>query len=113
MMSSSPLATTAPTTGLPGKLPTATRMASAMLRLLVPRPVTRRMLADDEEVLAVHEALDSLAEAHAQAAELVKLRYFAGFEMNECAEMLGISESTAHRLWKFAKAWLFQKLSVT
>jgi RNA polymerase sigma factor (TIGR02999 family) len=66
-------------------------------------------LAADErpdEVLAVNEALDGLAAVDAQAAELVKLRYFAGLPMPEAAESLGISTRTAERLWAYARAWL-------
>jgi len=61
---------------------------------------------DAEEVLAVDEALVGLAAADAQAAELVKLRYFAGFTVPEAAEALGISPRSADRLWAYARAWL-------
>jgi RNA polymerase sigma factor (TIGR02999 family) len=59
-----------------------------------------------EEVLAVHEALAQLAESNDRAAELVKLRYFAGFTMKEAAEILGIAPRTADDLWAYARAWL-------
>jgi RNA polymerase sigma factor (TIGR02999 family) len=59
-----------------------------------------------EEVLAVDEALDDLARADPQAAELVKLRYFAGLSIPEAAELLNISPRTADRVWAFARAWL-------
>ncbi len=58
------------------------------------------------EILAVHEALDKLAALDARAAELVKLRYFAGFTIAEAAEMLGISSRTADNAWAYARAWL-------
>ena len=61
---------------------------------------------DAEEVLAVHEALAGLAAADAQAAELVKLRYFAGLSIPEAAEALNISPRSADRLWAYARAWL-------
>jgi RNA polymerase sigma factor (TIGR02999 family) len=60
----------------------------------------------DDELLAVHEALDRLADKHAEKAELVKLRYFAGLSGDEAARLLGISPSTADRHWTFARAWL-------
>ena len=53
------------------------------------------LLQPPEEVLAVHQALDKLAELDSRAAELVKLRYFAGFTMKEAAEILGIAPRTA------------------
>lgn len=66
-------------------------------------------LADSEnaeEVLAVNEALAGLAATDAQAAELVKLRYFAGLSIPETAEVLNISPRSADRLWAYARAWL-------
>jgi RNA polymerase sigma factor (TIGR02999 family) len=66
-------------------------------------------LADSEnaeEVLAVDEALAGLAATDAQAAELVKLRYFAGLTIPEVAELLNISPRSADRLWAYARAWL-------
>jgi RNA polymerase sigma factor (TIGR02999 family) len=58
------------------------------------------------EVLAVHDALDALAVDDALAAELVKLRYFAGFSIEETADILQLSRATAYRLWTYARAWL-------
>ena len=59
-----------------------------------------------DEVLAVDEALAGLAAADAQAAELVKLRYFAGLSIPEVAEVLNLSPRSADRLWAYARAWL-------
>jgi RNA polymerase sigma factor (TIGR02999 family) len=59
-----------------------------------------------EEVLAVNEALSSLAAVDAQAAELVKLRYFAGMSIPEAAEVLSIPARSADRLWVYARVWL-------
>jgi RNA polymerase sigma factor (TIGR02999 family) len=61
---------------------------------------------DSDEVLAVHENLDRLAAVDAQAAELVKLRYFAGMSIDETARALNISPRSADRLWSYARAWL-------
>lgn len=66
--------------------------------------------ADDESLLLVHEALESLAAHDAQAAELVKLRFFAGLEQREAATLLGLSERSAGRLWAYARAWLFREI---
>ena len=60
----------------------------------------------DDELLALHEALDRLAEKHPEKAELVKLRYFAGLTTDQTATALGISPSTADRHWTYARAWL-------
>jgi DNA-directed RNA polymerase specialized sigma24 family protein len=59
-----------------------------------------------EEVLAVHEALDRLAAIDSRAAQLVKLRYFAGLTLKEAAENLNIAPRTADDVWSYAKAWL-------
>jgi RNA polymerase sigma factor (TIGR02999 family) len=61
---------------------------------------------DPEEVLAVDAAVAGLAAADAQAAALVKLRYFAGLSIPEAAEALHISARSADRLWAYARAWL-------
>lgn len=65
---------------------------------------------DGDELLAVHEALDRLAVESPERAELVKLRYFAGLQIEEAAAAMGISERTAKRYWTFAKAWLFDEI---
>ena len=59
-----------------------------------------------DEILAVHEALDALAAEDATAAEVVKLRYFVGMTIPEIAEALEISPRSADRHWVFARAWL-------
>jgi RNA polymerase sigma factor (TIGR02999 family) len=64
----------------------------------------------DEELLAVHEALDALANHDARKAELVKLRYFVGLTLEEAASVLGLSERTAKRDWAYARAWLFREI---
>ena len=66
----------------------------------------------DDELLAVHEALDALAAHDARKAGLVKLRYFAGLTIEEAAEVLGISAPTAKRDWTYARAWLFREIAV-
>ncbi len=60
-----------------------------------------------EELIAIHECLDQFAESYPDHAELVKLRVFGGMSHQEAAESLGISRSTADRLWSFAKVKLF------
>jgi len=63
-----------------------------------------------EDLLALDEALDKLAAADPQAAELVKLRYFAGLTIKEAAEALGVSPRTADSWWAYARAWLLAEL---
>lgn len=63
-----------------------------------------------DDLLAVDEALNGLAAVDPQAAELVKLRYFAGLPIPEVAQALGISARTADRLWVYARAWLHDAL---
>jgi RNA polymerase sigma factor (TIGR02999 family) len=67
-------------------------------------------LADDDELLAVHDMLDKLAAEDPQKAELTKLRYFVGMTFEEAAEVLGISVATAKRHWAYARAFLYEKI---
>ena len=67
-------------------------------------------VADDDELLAVHDALDKLAAEDAKKAELAKLRYFVGLTFEEAAEVLGISVATAKRHWAYARAFLFEEI---
>ncbi|MCX6954182.1 MAG: ECF-type sigma factor [Verrucomicrobia bacterium] len=66
--------------------------------------------APDEQLLAVHDALDKLALEYPRQAELVKLRYFAGMTIDEAAQLMGISASTANNYWVFARTWLFREI---
>jgi len=104
--------------------------AEAMRRILIDRARRRRRIrhgsgqrplnlddveepvaaADAEHLLAVDEALERLGAEDADRARLVKLRYFAGLTLEEAAQVLGISESTAKRWWTFSRAWLFREL---
>ena len=104
--------------------------AEAMRRILVERARARQRLkrngggsreerredllvTDDrvDELVAVHDALDELERHDAQAAALVKLRFFAGFEHQEAADMLGLGRHEADRLWLLARTWLFRAMS--
>ena len=66
--------------------------------------------ADDDEILAVNEALDKLALQNQAEAELVKLRYFVGMTLEEAAKALNISARTADNYWAHARAWLFREI---
>jgi len=64
-----------------------------------------------DDVVALDEALTKLAQKHPEKAELVKLRFFAGFTVPEAAQALRISTTTADRYWTYARAWLFRELA--
>lgn len=103
--------------------------AEAMRRILIDRARSRqaagrarrrwyeaRDLADmasdvqSEEVLAFNAALDRLAEEDPGAAQVVRLRFFAGLSVDETASALGISARTVDREWAFARAWLLDHM---
>jgi RNA polymerase sigma factor (TIGR02999 family) len=66
---------------------------------------------DDDQLLAVNDALDKLAAQNQVEAELVKLRYFVGMTNAEAAEVLGITEASAKHYWIHARTWLYQEIS--
>lgn len=72
--------------------------------------VTVAIQDSDDTVLAVHEALEKLAEESPQQAEIVRLRYFVGLGMGEIAAALGVSEATVRRHWAYARSWLYAEL---
>jgi RNA polymerase sigma factor (TIGR02999 family) len=65
---------------------------------------------EDEKILQVHEALESLAEQDPQKADIVKLRIFVGLTHEEIASVLGVNERTVRRQWELAKVQLFQTI---
>jgi RNA polymerase sigma factor (TIGR02999 family) len=103
--------------------------AEAMRRILVDNARKRRSLkrggdrkrldlgevqpctpASDDDLVALDEALTSLAAKAPVKAELVKLRYFGGCTGEEAARVLGISPATAERYWAYARAWLQREI---
>lgn len=64
-----------------------------------------------EDLIAVDEALTKLADMDKTKAELVKLRYFAGLTLDQAADILGISPTTAKRHWTYARAWLYRAIT--
>jgi RNA polymerase sigma factor (sigma-70 family) len=64
----------------------------------------------DEQLLDLDDALSKLASVRPQAAELVRLRVFAGLTSEEAAAVVGISTRTARRLWLYARAWLRREI---
>jgi RNA polymerase sigma factor (TIGR02999 family) len=65
---------------------------------------------DNEELLALDDALSRFAKTHPQKARLVELRFFAGLTGDEAADVLGVSPSTADRDWVYARAWLQREM---
>ena len=63
------------------------------------------------EVLALDEALDALARIDRRKSRVVELRYFGGLNIEEAAEVLGVSVDTAKRDWRMARAWLIAELT--
>ena len=64
----------------------------------------------ENDLLALNEALDRLAEENEECADLVKMRFFAGLSVDEAGTALGISPRTADRHWAYARAWLYDEL---
>lgn len=70
-------------------------------------------LAVREDLIALDAALAKLEGIEPDAYELVHLRYFAGFTMEQAAETLGLSKRSAERLWSYAKAWLMAEIRLS
>ena len=66
-----------------------------------------------DDLIAIDEALRSLAAQHERKSQVVELRFFGGLSVEETAEALKISAETVMRDWKFAKNWLMRELSRT
>jgi RNA polymerase sigma factor (TIGR02999 family) len=73
--------------------------------------LTGPAVATDDDLLELDDALDRLAKEFPVAAELVKLRFFAGLTLGEAAGALGLPRRTADRHWAFARAWLADALA--
>jgi RNA polymerase sigma factor (TIGR02999 family) len=66
--------------------------------------------AEDDQLLAVNEALEKLGLQYPAQAQVVKLRYFGGMSNEEVAQTLNLSVSTVKTYWTFARAWLFDAI---
>ena len=66
--------------------------------------------AKPDEILAIDEALNKLESTNEIAAQLVKLRYFAGLTIREAAEVLGVSSRKANQIWAYARVWLLAEM---
>ena len=65
----------------------------------------------DEELLALHEALERFAAHDPLKAKLVELRFFGGLTLDQAAACLDVSGSTADRAWRYARAWLYHAMA--
>jgi RNA polymerase sigma factor (TIGR02999 family) len=65
----------------------------------------------DIDLLALHEALNELAEVDPQQSRIVELKFFGGLSIEETAEVLSVGHATVERDWKMARAWLRRKLT--
>jgi RNA polymerase sigma factor (TIGR02999 family) len=74
-------------------------------------PTDLPAIDSDAEILALHEALDLLAEHDPPKAQLVELTFFAGLTLEQAADCLGVSLSTVDRGWRYARAWLYSKMA--
>ncbi len=103
--------------------------AEAMRRILIDRARHKRALrhgggqervdfeqaniaapSEEDQLLAVNDALDKLAAQNELEAELVKLRYFVGMTLEQAAQALAISPRTADNYWAHARTWLYREL---
>jgi RNA polymerase sigma factor (TIGR02999 family) len=66
---------------------------------------------DDEELESLDAALDRLEAIDPVKARLVVMRFFGGMSIEQACEVLGISRTTAHRYWAFARAWLYREMT--
>ena len=73
-------------------------------------PAIESPCADVDDLLALDQALNRLAEEHRDKAELIKLLYFAGLNLEEAGAAMGYSTATAHRHAIFARAWLHKAM---
>ncbi len=64
----------------------------------------------DVDIVALDDALKSLAEMDSQQSRVVELKFFGGLSIEDTAEVLGVSASTVKRDWITARAWLFREL---
>jgi RNA polymerase sigma factor (TIGR02999 family) len=87
----------------------AQRHGGGQLRVEMPE-IAVLSAANDDQLLAVNDALEKFAAVDRQKAELIKLRYFIGMTTEEAAQALGISVPTASRYWVYARAWLADEI---
>ena len=93
-----------------GRLVGASEMAAQLL-VNQENPDNKKIGEQMGEVVLLDDALTALAKLHPRQSQVVELRFFAGLEVEETAEALGISTGTVKRDWSLAKAWLRREMS--
>jgi RNA polymerase sigma factor (TIGR02999 family) len=88
----------------------AERRGGGLALLTLDTGVANAAPAGDDEILAVHEALEQLAAIDARMVQVVEMRYFVGLEMDEIAQALGVGKRTVERDWEKARSYLYAAL---
>jgi RNA polymerase sigma factor (TIGR02999 family) len=88
----------------------AQRRGGDLARLTLTTQFSEELPAGEDEVLQVHEALQSLAQAEPRLARVVEMRYFGGYSEAEIAEALGVADRTVRRDWEKARLMLLAML---
>jgi RNA polymerase sigma factor (TIGR02999 family) len=89
------------------------RHAARRLGERIRLPLDEALVTFEEQgldVIALHDALDQLAESNPRQAQVVVLRFFGGLSIPEVAETLEVSDTTVEGDWRFARAWLHGRL---
>jgi RNA polymerase sigma factor (TIGR02999 family) len=86
------------------------RAGGAWVRVTLDAQDERLAIENANEALALEESLQALEQSHARAAHVIELRYFAGLPVEQVADLLGIDRRTVHRDWRFARAFLNDRL---
>jgi RNA polymerase sigma factor (TIGR02999 family) len=89
----------------------AERRGGDLNRLTLNTQISDEVAADEQEVLHIDEALETLAKAEPRLAQVVEMRYFGGYSEAEVAETLGLTERTIRRDWEKARLLLVALLS--
>jgi RNA polymerase sigma factor (TIGR02999 family) len=88
----------------------AARRGGGAVRLSLTLGEAERVVTGEEEILRVHQALETLAALDERQAQVVELRYFGGLTEAEIAEVQGVTERTVRRDWDKARRWLAEAL---
>ncbi|MBK9119194.1 MAG: sigma-70 family RNA polymerase sigma factor [Phycisphaerales bacterium] len=89
----------------------ALKRGGGQRRVLLDDAIGSGARSDGLDVLALHDALERLKQVDERKHRLVELRFFAGLAVDEAAEVLGVSKTTAESDWRAARAWLNLELT--
>ncbi|HRC86563.1 MAG TPA: ECF-type sigma factor, partial [Thermoanaerobaculia bacterium] len=89
----------------------AGKRGGGLIKLPIDREVEASSSPESTDLVALHEALEQLAELDPRKAKVVELRYFGGMSLEETAEFLQVSSATVINDARFARAWLHRELS--